>query len=191
MKKAERALREAARMARLGERKRQLLESVPAVVHARSLLYVGANAKRMEMLDLFMGNGCDIDILEAWPENVAGLVRWNRKRRAFNAVILGDVTALSATRLYDTVMWWHGPEHIPSDLLGETLRRVEQAATRLVVLASPWGDVTQGEAYGNPYERHRFGLSVDDYARRGYFTNTIGKKDTLGSNLLAWKAVEP
>ena len=191
MNKARRALREKAKAARLESRKLQLVTAVPSVLRAPSLLYIGANVRRMEMLDLFIGKGCDIDILEAWPANAEGLVRWNKKTRAVNAVLLGDVLDLAATRLYDTVMWWHGPEHVSHDRLDDALGRVERAATRLVVLASPWGNVEQDEAYGNPYERHQFGPSDTDFIRRGYLVSTSGAPGVLGSNMIAWKKVAP
>ena len=46
-------------------RREQLLRSIPDVGDYRSLLYIGANVERMEMLDLFIEKGYRIDILEA------------------------------------------------------------------------------------------------------------------------------
>ena len=174
---------------RLEIRRRQLLSCIPDIADGKSLLYVGANVRRMEMLNLFFGAGCEIDILEVWPKNVRGLRKWNEAARAVRSIIHGSVLDFAREKSYDTVIWWHGPEHVPYGLLDNALAAIERAASRLVVLACPWGDVPQDEAYGNPFERHRFATRVEMFTDRGYAVNCSGEFDVLGSNLLAWKRI--
>lgn len=183
------ALRRKQKAARLHARKTQLLGSVPGLLGSRSLLYVGANVERMEMLDLFIAKKRRITVLEAWAPNVDALRRWNESRRVIAEILEGDVRALDAEKRYDIVMWWHGPEHISAEELDATLERVERAARRYVVLAAPFGNVPQGATGGNPHERHLAAYLPETFIVRGYEVNTIGKIDWLGSNLLAWKRV--
>lgn len=88
---------------------------------------------------------------------------------------------------WDVVMWIHGPEHIEKSELADTLRNIESYTRYLVVLGCPWGVYKQGKSYGNPYEVHRAYLYPEDFLKLRYKVESIGAKDTPGSNLTAWK----
>lgn len=168
-------------------REDQLLRAIPDITGYKTALYVGANMKRMEMVDVLHGAGCRIDVIEIWPRNFEGLRLWNKTEKKFNSVVCGDIRDWTRTDSHDIVMWWHGPEHIPREQLPDTLGRLERAARVMVVLACPAGRVVQGEAYGNPWETHTNYLYPHDFRDFGYRINILGKTDREGSNLIAWK----
>jgi hypothetical protein len=171
------------------ERERQFLRCIPEALEFRSLLYIGANANRRQMLDLFVARKFRIDILEIWPENAAEVAAWNAGEGAgaISKIHIGDVRLFERPAGYDVVVWWHGPEHIERSELPAVLGRLERTARGMVVLAAPSGRSPQGDAYGNPHERHRAALYPRDFRDLGYRINILGKTDRDGSNLLAWK----
>lgn len=168
-------------------REAQLLRAVPDITGNRTVLYVGANTKRMEMVGLLSKAGCIIDVIEIWPRNYEGLRLWNKDHPTFREIVCGDVREWAKADSHDCVMWWHGPEHVPKDELGPVLARLEAAARRIVVLACPSGRVLQGDAYGNPWEAHTNHIYPHDLRDYGYRINIIGKTDREGSNLIGWK----
>jgi hypothetical protein len=168
-------------------REDQLLRAVPDIVGYKTILYIGANLERMEMVSLLANEERRIDALEVWPENHRELADWNDKAKVFRNVVLGDVRELLYENAYDVVMWWHGPEHVAAAELPDILKRLERAARHLVVLACPSGKSVQGAAYGNPYEEHRASIYASDMRDLGYRINILGKTDKPNSNLIAWR----
>lgn len=168
-------------------RELQLLRAIPDITAYKTMLYIGANTTRMEMVDLFFDAGCRIDVLEIWPRNYEGLRLWNKTTNKFNHILCGDVRDWNRENSHDIVMWWHGPEHIPREQLPDTLERLERAARVMVVLACPSGQSFQGEAYGNPWETHVNNVYGHDLRDFGYRINILGKTDHGGSNLIGWK----
>lgn len=168
-------------------REEQLLRAIPDITAYKSVLYIGANLNRMEMVDVLFQAGCRIDVLEIWPRNYEGLRLWNKTAQKFTTILCGDVREWNRANSHDTVMWWHGPEHIPRPHLGPTLARLEAAARIMVVVACPSGKVPQGEAYGNPWETHANYIYGRDLRDFGYRINILGKTDREGSNLIGWK----
>jgi len=171
------------------EREEQLLRAIPDIVGYSSVLYIGANVNRMEMVSLFTTINRRIDVLEAWPDNVRELEAWNAEKKVFGKIELGDVRLLEKDRTHDVVMWWHGPEHIDIAELPSVLKKLERAARHLVVLACPSGKSPQGEAYGNPYEVHRSPVYACDLRACGYKINILGKTDKPRSNLIGWRRI--
>lgn len=166
-------------------REQQLLQAVPDVLNFNTLLYVGASRRRQETLHLFVGKRYKVAVVEVWPRNAMYIAR---HIGGVGEVICADVRNLTPLRLqlFDVVMWWHGPEHVPVQDLAPTLLNLQALARHVVVLASPWGRYEQGAEYGNPYERHHCPLYQPLFGELGYNTSTLGRKDTKGSNLLAW-----
>jgi len=172
------------------ERTAQFNRCLPDIFLAgRELLYVGAKPSRMQMFDPFIDRGYRATILEGWGRNVIELLDWNEAGKFGHVVLQGDVRQLNLARSHDVVMWWHGPEHVGLGELSETLRRIEAAARKFVILASPWGRYVQGITDGNPLEVHRSAIYPETLRSFGYETDAIGVKDRKGSNLLAWKKI--
>lgn len=166
------------------ERLKQLKHYIPYLFRTGSILNVGANQIRFDLLPELHQIGREITLLEAWPENVK---HWASDPR-LAATVEGDVRELDKLKLgtFDVVLWWHGPEHIEREELAGTLAKLEAAAEGLVVLGCPWGVYKQGPFMGNPYDEHRASLYVRDFEALGYRVATLGEADKQGS-LLAWK----
>ncbi len=174
-------------------RKRQILKHIPGVVKCKSMLYIGANPRRFEMLDLFWAEApqMKVDVLEAWEPNVEGLKKLNAKYGIFTKIIHGDVRDVSEYipkgNFYDVIMFWHGPEHLPSNAFHNVLVMLEKIATKYVILGCPWGKFPQKDVGGNPFEEHKSSFHPGEFHLWGYKTDTIKKPDKRGGHILAWK----
>jgi hypothetical protein len=170
-------------------RRDQFRRCIPKALKYKTLLYVGANVKRMQMIEHFQEAKYKIDAVEAWPKNVAALKAWNKKHGVFAKIYQADIRNFAIAKRYDVVMWWHGPEHVEISELRAILARLEWAARHFVILASPWGKYPQGAVKGNPFEEHASALAPEMWSSFGYSSDAIGIEDKPGSNLLAWKKI--
>ena len=178
-------------------RKRQLLKHIPGVVKCESMLYIGANPRRMELLDLFWAKAPDmrIHVVEAWEENVKGLKKLNAEYGIFRDIIHQDVRNIVEVKgrevhyqdMWDIVMFWHGPEHLEKEEIPSILGAMEILADRYVILGCPWGSFPQKDVGGNPFEEHKSVLYPKDFISWGYWTDTIKKPGKRGGHILAWK----
>lgn len=161
----------------------QCLDCIPQLREGGRTLYVGANRLRApECVELLYRLGHQLTLLEIFPANV----EYYRNDKRFLEVLEGDIKTVDLPE-YTTIFWWHGPEHIAIGDFESTVKRLEKAAKRLVVLGSPWGHYEQGPVYGNCHEEHVAKLLPTDYEQLGYKTATKGKLDQVGSHILAWK----
>jgi len=171
-------------------RKRQIEIHIPELGECGSCLYIGASPDRFEIVDLLLRFGYNtIDILEIWEANVNTLTWMNLRAPIFRRIIQGDVINidLHIADIYDVVMWWHGPEHIPKKYFNETIRKIELFAKEYVVIGCPWGSYPQGEVKGNKFEIHLSAIYKKDFKELGYSTQTLRKVNKRGSNILAWR----
>lgn len=166
------------------KRERQLLRCIPTILDYKTLLYIGARKGLTQMLDLFINASYTIDILEIWPENVAGL----KDLKGVRNIIEGDVRNVHKMNFttYDIVMWWHGPEHVYWQELEKILNNLKKLSNKFVVIACPLGVVPQGGKHENLAERHVSSLYPEIFTGFGWETDTIGEVDVSGSNLLVW-----
>lgn len=161
----------------------QCLDCISQLRKGGRTLYVGANRLRApECVELLYRLGHRLTLLEIFPTNA----EYYRSDSRFQEIIEGDIRNVELSE-YDTVFWWHGPEHISISDFEPTVARLEKAARKLVVLGSPWGHYEQGAEYGNCHEAHVAKLFPVDYERLGYQTVTKGKPNQVGSHILAWK----
>jgi hypothetical protein len=136
------------------------------------VLYVGCNVRRFQMLDLFPG--CAI------LESFAPYVDEMREDPRFDshALIHGRLERSSLEK-YRTVVWWHGPEHMPR-------RRVEDCLqwTRCNwIVGCPVGEMPQDEIDDNPDQRHVSQWLPADFRRLGFAVRSEGYG--RGSSLVA------
>lgn len=171
-------------------RENQFFRCIPDALEHETLLYVGANMKRMELLGLFVKAKFRIDIIEIWPVNIKELSAWNEKHKFIRAIRQGDIRNMEIPETYDVVMWWHGPEHIEADRIKDVLERLEKIAVKILVLGCPFGVYKQGAEYGNPYETHHIHFTPEFFEERGFSVETIGTKNIPGSNIMAWKRIK-
>lgn len=177
--------------ARARARKKTVLQ-IPNILEYKTLLYVGANPARLELLDLFFKAGYIIDILEIYPPNVEGLRKLNEKQKIFENIYMGDVREIDEIiigKKYDVVCFWHGPEHIEKKEIKPTLIQLENKTKHIIFLGCPYGYYPQDDVYGNKAEIHRCSLDPELFQSMGYKTKTIRKKNKRGSNILSWKII--
>ena len=134
-----------------------------------TVLYVGAHGRKGRVPTLLNILKLDADAvicLEAHYPNVIHL----RKRRYFNAVVFGDITRVPPHFLatFDTMVWWHGPEHVALDT-GKLLLKSCPCAN--VWVGCPNGPRPQGPEYDNPYEAHQSTWYPQDFLDIGYQCN--------------------
>ncbi len=174
-------------------RKRAVLK-IPKILDYKTLLYIGANPHRIELLDLFYKAGYKIDVLEIFPANVKGLKELNKKEKIFNKIYEGDVKEIEeiiTDKTYDVVCWWHGPEHVEKHHIKSTLLQLEGLTDHIIFTGCPWGKYPQGAEYGNTHEEHKSCLYLLFFRKLGYKTRTTKIKiNKRGSNILAWKVMD-
>ena len=180
-------------------RKRQLLKFIPEILKCESMLYIGANPRRFELMDLFWAEApqMKVDVMEAWEPNVEGLKALNAKYGIFRNILHDDIRDYADLDgigdeqeyfgSYDVVMFWHGPEHLKIQEIPPVLEAMERAAEKLVILGCPWGKYPQGNVGGNPFEEHNSVLYPRMFQQWGYNTATIKKPNKRGGHILAWK----
>lgn len=175
------------------DRRKSLSRLVPDLFTERykSVLYIGANGLRSAFLPEFKQAGYNVTIVEAFPLNYQSLIKEHGDLfDAINQCLVEDFNPPNG-RKYDVICWWHGPEHVEEEKLPEILQRVEEFGNLLVILGCPWGRYELGDAYGNPYERHRAFLYPEIFIDLGYDrVECLGKKDVPGSNMTAIKILE-
>lgn len=166
------------------KRKKQLEKKIPDIWNYKTVLYIGARKWRRDFTNKFRKKAYKIDILEIFDKNFNSL----KELKWINKIIKGDVRKIDKllNKKYDIIFWWHGPEHIHKKELKPTLDKLKKLTKHLVVCGCPWGKHKQGTVYGNPSEEHVSYLDVGDFKVHGFKTSTLGKKDVLGNNLLAW-----
>lgn len=180
-------------------RKRQLLKFIPGVMKCKTMLYIGANPRRFELMDLFWAEApqMKVDLMEAWKDNVKGLENLNAKYGIFRNIYHADVRDISRfftiiyadliVDIYDVVMFWHGPEHLTKTENLPVLDGLEVIAKKYVILGCPWGNFPQKDVGGNPFEEHKSSLYTVDFTSLGYKASTIKKPNKRGGHILAWK----
>ncbi|MDP2652064.1 MAG: hypothetical protein Q8O94_02920 [bacterium] len=167
-------------------RTESLLRLFPDIFNCKSVLYIGAKKKRSHYADNFVKAGAFVSVLEAHKPNIDGLVDepW------IHELIHGDVRLYETDKKYDVVFWWHGPEHIESNLLSYVVAKLEAIATKGVVLACPWGKYIQGASGGNEYEVHLSHYHHEIFESMGYEVECLGIMDVPGSNITSVKLLK-
>lgn len=136
--------------------------------------------------------GIAVDVLEVWPANCAYAKSLDYVRNVFQE----DVRNIAQIgRVWDTIIWLHGPEHIAQEELAETLRSVEECARHGVLVQAPIGFYPNGAEYGNPFEEHLSHLTPGVFEEQfGYDTLQHTGPTAGGSTentFSAWKMTNP
>lgn len=129
----------------------------------KTLLYVGAMPTRQDFLAELIGWGWTVEILEVWEPYRAFLETIEGVR----AVHIGDVRTCQPG-VYDSVFWFHGPEHLPKDDVPTALQNCEDMARHAVVIGMPFGDTGSGATEGNHYNEHKSAWQGPDLEPFGY-----------------------
>lgn len=149
-----------------------------------TLLYVGANHRRCHYLAELVAAGHIVTLLEVYERNV----EFYRDNPLLQEIIHGDVrnSDVFTDRQWDVAFWWHGPEHVFRHDLEQALSNLEEHAD-FIVLGCPLGIFRQPAVFGNPNEQHVGTYYPVDFETLGYEVATMGHRDVMSSNLLAWK----
>ena len=112
-------------------------------------------------------NGWDWKIMEVYEPNVKDAIA---KGCPEDKIFVGDITDTEKYGDYDCILFWHGPEHLKKETFLKTLPKIEALTNRLLIFGMPLGHEPQGDAYGNPYERHESDWYEHEWKKLGYET---------------------
>jgi len=151
------------------------------------MLYIGAKGAGGRHVKMF--SNFDVTFLEVWEPNVKVLRSFSHK------VIHADIRDyVDSGDVYDVVMWWHGPEHVPAEELPGILEKLKKLTRGLVITGCPCGDCPQGIVRGNPYEIHLSSSQPQLFTEAGYNTETLlfsDGRDGNQTNITAWYKKNP
>jgi len=167
-------------------RQDQLEALIPAYLkdgYGKRMLYVGGHlryGRNLQMSAYFRAAGYTIDVIEVFPDNIVQLmnIKW------IGRLIEGDVRLFLPYFTYDLVVFWHGPEHLPKEEVPTLLDKMKTYANA-VIFATPNGNYTQEEVYGNPYEKHESTWYVEDFVKLDMAASAIGNPDEENGNIIA------
>lgn len=157
-----------------------LLDMAPDVFDHQTYLYIGARDDTFNLSEQLRQKS--VSVLEVYDDYIVRL-----RESDWLDVIKGDIRLWETDRQWDVVIWWHGPEHIPEQDLDVLIPKIETFATKIAVMAGPWGHTTVRTNHKNPYEFHFSVLTPERFAKHGYTVRTVGQKDTFESQLCAVK----
>jgi len=99
----------------------------------KTMLYIGAKGAGGRHVKMF--SNFDVTFLEVWEPNVKVLRSFSHK------VIHADIRDyVDSGDVYDVVMWWHGPEHVPAEELPGILEKLKKLTRGLVITGCPCRD---------------------------------------------------
>lgn len=164
-----------------------LRDTIPTLfTNPGSLLYIGISQLRCDCLQELYDAEHTITALEVFQCNI----NHYRYDKRIVDLVHGDVRDIDRILpvTFDTIFWWHGPEHIQKHELSLVLAKLEFLTNNLIVLSGPWGKSKHGPSYNNQHEAHLWSLYPDDFTSLGYKVVTGGKQHTQNrSSLIAWK----
>jgi hypothetical protein len=161
----------------------QLVKCIPNIWKYKRVLYIGANIKRFFFRKALEEHKMDITVLEKSKERCFELEKLYPNIKIINMDVK-DIESL--TFFYDSVWWFHGPTMLYRKDAFESIKIVETKG-KLIMLSTPWGEYKVGRGGIFILDGNKFPMYEKDFWNLGYHTDTIGKKDVNGSNLLAWK----
>ncbi len=164
-----------------------ILCKIPKFSEGKSILQIGVKEKEhgvhnwKKMFKKFADHGYEnFDVLEIWEPNLNELTG-----QYLNKKILGDVRNIDKLieNVYDTIFWWHGPEHVTKDEFCSIDEKFKKFTSTFMVLGCPWGEFLQGEVGGNFYEKHLYHWQPQELEKLGYeiyTTDFQNRKDIIG-----------
>ena len=160
----------------------QLLRTVPDVFTHKTVLYIGANPFRNELVQEFKAAGCTVDLVEAHKSNFD----FHVKKKLFDRCFFSDVRDFNPKNKYDVVVFWHGIEHLEKTELPQFIENIKKYADKMILFGCPYGEYEQGAAYGNPYEHHVSHWNEKELIEAGLNVSSIGKYNSRTANLISY-----
>ena len=147
-----------------------------------NLLYIGGSPGKTQLLGHLQQY--DTTILEIDEKNAAGI-------SMEYPTVVGDIRNaynLFEPKQFDTIIWWHGPEHVYLYEIKGILIDLATLCKGLIILGSPYGYYPQDAVGGNIHERHLSHLMPEDFEELGYRTATVGKPESGPAGcIVAWR----
>ena len=131
------------------------------------VLYIGAHkshGRKPALLGCIRPHSTAVDCLEIFKANIEYL----KDTTFFDTVTQGDVREAveeSGFAEYDTVVWWHGPEHVAFE---DGVRILQGIRSRRIWIGCPHGPHPHGIAFGNPNEQHISEWHFEDFENLGF-----------------------
>jgi hypothetical protein len=116
-----------------------------------------------------------VEAIEAYKPNVTPIYDC-----VYNATHIGDAQeVLSALGEYDIVICSHMIEHLKKEEGLRLLDQMRSHASKAVIVALPFGEWPQDDAYGNPYEVHKAVWQPADFRGHGAYIRRFGKEQGI------------
>jgi hypothetical protein len=109
-------------------------------------------------------NGIEWNIVEVFEPNVKDAISKGCPPQKIFNLSISEVDTLPNT---DCLLFWHGPEHLYKEEFLDVLKKLEQKY-KVLIFGMPLGEEPQGEAYGNPYEKHVSSWERKEWEELGY-----------------------
>lgn len=159
-----------------------------------TVLQVGArpNGGYDKTFKIFKDNGFKtFHIIEVHAPNVLALKR--KHRGQVDLVVQGDVRKINENKKllnkYDTIVWWHGPEHVSRIDFSKCLPKLEEKTNKTIIVACPWGKYKQGGIAGNANEKHVHHWLPKQFESLGFEVYAFGAGPDKKDNLMGIKYV--
>ena len=167
----------------------QLRRICPEAFRHGQVLYVGITPKRQLLLPVLARAGCTIDVLEIHEPNIEAVRAANRW--GIRHFYLGDIVSFCPGRWWDTVIWWHGPEHVAEADVGRALRNCAQMAHCRAIIGAPYGRCPNAAFGGNPYEEHHWDVHELPFIQADWCVDIEpcppGRTGRQETHLIAWR----
>ncbi len=108
----------------------------------------------------------------------------SRSTDVHDEYLLGDFRTMQFEKKYDVIVMSHVIEHFNRDEGLDVIRRVEELASRLIYIETPYGFFEQHDYDGNYFQRHLSGWFPHDFEARAYtvFGSGVGLRCTARGN---------
>lgn len=187
----------------MNRRLQQALTCLPELFNAGNtpmrILYIGAHHKEIALVPQLKVAGHRVSLLEIVPNYARRFMQGGMSEGIFHDVYIGNVRNIDHVpgMQYDAIVWWHGPEHVRRKWLMLVMHLIESLATKLILIACPWGDSkmfhTDAKCTEKASMRHLSKLYPEDFEAMDYKTDSYGIRDgsahDVTSQFIAWKWV--
>lgn len=120
-------------------------------------------------IEICKTNNIDWKIVEVFKSNVDDTIS---KGCPKDRIIHGNIKDVEELPESDCIMFWHGPEHLYKQEFLDILPKLEEKY-KILIFGMPWGEEPQGEAYGNPHEKHISAWDILEWKQLGYEVITV------------------
>ena len=120
-------------------------------------------------------NKIEIDVVEMQQENI-------NASKAFEVVKQYNINYICSriedylkvsSKIYDCIIWWHGPEHLPKQESLKIIKSLEEHCNGIIIMGCPCGK----DPYNVGYDKHLWVITEKDFTDIGYQTLILNRMD--------------